>query len=173
MRAPPTQAFTGTRSHATADRRPGHRRPAQRHEPTAQRPRHGRGGRVLFQVPFQSTMTDSDLGRLARSFDLVTHMYSKMRPDPTSPGVARLDDFSALYLERGESDGQWVLEARTWGHPAAQTVHRWHVLAALSARELDPSVDLPERLPDTTERRVHEVRDRSLASFWRRHTGPS
>ncbi len=59
-------------------------------------------------------MTDADLARLARSTDLSTHMYPKQRPNPTSPGVARLDHFSGLYLERGPAEGDWVLEARTW-----------------------------------------------------------
>ena len=70
---------------------------------------------MLFEVPFKSPMTDADLARLARLLDLSTHIYAKQRPNPTSPGVARLDHFSGLFLERGPSEGEWVLEARTWG----------------------------------------------------------
>ncbi len=134
--------------------------------------RHGRGGRVLFEVRFTSEMTDADLARLARMFDLSTHMYAKQRPNPTSPGVARLDHFSGLYLERGNAEGEWVLEARTWGRPAAESVHEWHLLAAQAAHQLDPSVKMPERLPtppvQITGRPVEEVQNRRFAAF-RRH----
>lgn len=104
-----------------------------------------RGGTVLFEVPFESGMTDSDLARLAHILDLWTHMHPKMRPDPNSPGVARLDHFSGLFLERAPAEEKWVLEGRTWGRPAPQSVHEWHVLAAQAAHQLDPTVQLPER----------------------------
>lgn len=134
--------------------------------------RHGRGGRVLFEVPFNSEMGDADLARLARVLDLSTYMHPKQRPDPTSPGVARLDHFSGLYLERGDSDGEWVLEARTWGKPASESVHEWHLRATGAARELDPTVTSPERPPASEapihDRLVDEVNGRRFAAF-RRH----
>lgn len=114
---------------------------ARRKDSTASR--HGRGGRVLFTVPFVSAMTDGDLARLGRSLDLWTHVVQKMRPDPNSPGVTRLDHFSGVFLEHGESEGQWVLEARTWGNPASEAVREWQLLAVGAARELDPSVRTP------------------------------
>ncbi len=152
---------------ATADR-PGR-------GPTAAPSRHGRGGRVLFEVPFASAMGDSDLALLARTLDLSTHMVQKMRPDPNSPGVARLDHFSGLFLERGETEGQWVFEARTWGNPAPETVHEWHLLAAGAAHQLDPTVKTPERLPgsqiELPDRPVGEVLNRPLAALRRRLAG--
>src|SRR6185312_2846188 len=128
------------------------------HAPTAGIAPHGRGGMVLFEVAFTSAMGDADLAMLARLLDLSTHMYPKMRPDPTSPGVARLDHFSGLFLERGADQDQWVMQARTWGNPAAQSVHEWHLLAAQAARRLDPRVTLPEPLPDTPK----QIADRPL-----------
>jgi hypothetical protein len=137
----------------------------------------GRGGRVLFEVPFTSAMRDSDLAVLAHVLDLSTHMYPKMRPDPNSPGVARLDHFSGLFLERGADEGQWLLEARTWGNPAPQNVHEWQVLATQAARQLDPRVTLPERLPDlqraTPDRPLGRAANGRLASFRRRLVGLS
>lgn len=139
--------------------------------------REERGGQVLFEVPFRSAMTDADLARLARMFDLSTHIYSKLPSDPTSPGVARLDDFSGLYLQRGAVDTEWVLEARTWGQPAAESVHEWHVLAAAAAHQLDPAVAPLKRLPDRphriAEHPVGEVLNRRFASFRRRLVGLS
>lgn len=127
---------------------------------------------MLFEVPFASAMSDSDLARLARVLDLSTHMHPKMRPDPNSPGVARLDHFSGLFLERGETERQWVLAARTWGNPAPETVHEWHLVAAGAAHQLDPAVTTRERLPQThveiPDRPVGEVLNRPLAAF-RRH----
>ncbi len=128
---------------------------------------------MLFTIPFTSAMTDAELARLARAFDLSTHMYPKWRPvDPNSPGVARLDHFSGLFLERGAAEGEWVLEARTWGKPAPETAHEWHILAVQTAHELDPSVRMPERLPappvQIVERPVGEVLNRRFAAF-RRH----
>jgi hypothetical protein len=103
----------------------------------------------MFQVPFRSTMSDADLAVLAHVLDLSTHMYPKMRPDPNSPGVARLDHFSGLFLERVGNEGQWRLEGRTWGKPAPETVHEWHLLAAQAARQLDRGVTLLEPMPNT------------------------
>lgn len=135
------------------------------------RPRHGRGGRVVFEVPFNSQMSDADLARLVRVLDLSTHMYPKQRPDPTSPGVARIDHFSGLYLERGASEGEWVLEGRTWGTPAPESVHEWHLLAADAARELDPAVRRPGRLPAAVapihDRPAGEVNNRRFAALRR------
>lgn len=133
----------------TADALPALHHASTMHAPAPGIQPHGRGGRVLFEVLFTSAMGDADLALLARLLDLSTHMYPKMRPDPTSPGVARLDHFSGLFLERGADQDQWVMQARTWGNPAARSVHEWHLLAAQAARQLDPRVTLPERLPDT------------------------
>jgi len=104
-----------------------------------------RGGKVLFEVPFASAMSDSDLQVLVRLLNLTTHMHPKMQPDPNSPGVARLDHFSGLFLERGPVSGRWVLEGRTWGQPAPESVHEWHVLAAFAAHQPDPTVSMPDR----------------------------
>lgn len=109
---------------------------------------HRRGGVVIFEVPFRSVMSDADLAVLARLLDLSTHMLTKMRPDPNSPGVARLDHFSGLFLERA-GEGRWRLEGRTWGRPSPRTVHEWHLLAAQAARRLDPAVRLPDPIPAT------------------------
>ena len=117
--------------------------PAPKRLPTP----HGRGGTSLFEVSFASVMSDPEIALLARALDLTTHMYPKMRPSPNSPGVARLDYYSGLFLERGVGEGHWVLEARTWGQPAPESVHEWHLLAAGAARLLDPTVTFPKRLP--------------------------
>ena len=107
---------------------------------------HHRGGKVLFEMPFRSAMTDADLALLAHVLDLWTQALSKMNPDPNSPGVARLDHSSGLFLERGAGKDRWVLQGRTWGKPAPASVHEWHLLAAQAARQLDRDVPLPERL---------------------------
>ncbi|HZE04624.1 MAG TPA: hypothetical protein VE127_05325 [Solirubrobacteraceae bacterium] len=131
---------------------------------------------MLFEIPYKSAMTDADLGRLARTLDLSTHMYSKLPSDPTGPGVARLDDFSGLFLERAASEGEWVLEGRTWGDPATESVHEWHLLAAGAARQLDSTVPTPKRLPARPERVDRPVGDgihRRFAAFRRRLVGLS
>lgn len=136
---------------------------------------HGRGGVVMFRVPFRSAMSDADLAVLAHVLDLSTHMYPKMRPDPNSPGVARLDHFSGLFLERGADEGEWRLEGRTWGKPAPQTVREWHLLAAQAARQLDPSVALPAPMPDThpstADRPLGQAANKRLAHLRRRLVG--
>ena len=136
---------------------------------------HHRGGKVMFQVPFTSAMSDADLAVLAHVLDLSTHMYPKMRPDPNSPGVARLDHFSGLFLERGADEGQWMLEGRTWGKPAPRTVHEWHLLAAQAARQLDPDVTLPEPMPNahasTPDRPRGRAANRRLGRLRRRMAG--
>lgn len=134
-----------------------------------------RGGIQLFEVPFASAMSDSDLGLLAHTLDLTTHMDPKMRPSPNSPGVVRLDHFSGLFLKRRAAEGQWVFEARTWGHPATQIVHEWQLLAADAAHQLDPTVPRPERLIATSAQTPTHARDRAankhLAQLRRRLGG--
>lgn len=121
-------------------------------------------GEVLFVVPFASAMSDYDLALLARMLNLSTRVQPTISqrhdtaPRHDTPGFARLDHYSGLFLKRGAVEGEWLLEARTWGRPAAQSVHEWHVLAAGAARELDPTVTSPERL----DAGAHEISDRPL-----------
>ncbi|HET9126017.1 MAG TPA: hypothetical protein VFN65_14140 [Solirubrobacteraceae bacterium] len=98
---------------------------------------------MLFEVPFTSAMGDAQLSALGHLLDLWTHMDPKMHSDPNGPGVARLDHFSGLFLERAAGDDRWRLRARTWGNPTPGTVHGWHLVAAQAARQLDPDVTLP------------------------------
>jgi hypothetical protein len=102
--------------------------------------------RTLFSTPFTSSMTDADIARLQRELDLVTYLSPKPGVGGASPGVVPLDFWSGLFLEHGPGDGEWVLEARTWGDPPAPLVHEWHVRAALAARQLDPTVPIPQPL---------------------------
>lgn len=109
-------------------------------------------GDVLFEVRFASAMSDDDLALLARRLDLATRIGPTIRSRPDTarrhdtPGFARLDHHSGLFLKRGAAEGEWLLQARTWGTPAGQSVHDWHVLAAGAARKLDPAATIPERL---------------------------
>jgi len=134
-----------------------------------------RGGIQLFEVPFASAMSDSDLALLAHTLDLTTHMDPKMRPSPNSPGVVRLDHFFGLFLKRGAKQGQWVFEARTWGHPASESVHEWQLLAADAAHLLDPTVNRPERLiarsPETLTHAPGRAANKHLARLRRRLVG--
>ena len=134
-----------------------------------------RGATTLFQVPFASAMSDPDIALLVRTLDLTTHMYPKLRRSPASPGAVRLDHYSGLFLEYGTAAGQWVLEARTWGHPAPENVHAWQVLAAGAARLLDPAVMFPDRLlaisPEYGTCPVGRAANKRLAGFRRRIAG--
>ncbi len=171
-----TAASAAVRTHRpspherTAD---GRSAPAKRgHGPVPASAPEAHGGAVLFEVRFVSGMSDCDLALLARTLDISTHMYPKMSPDPNSPGVVGLDHVSGLFLKRGAAEGQWVLEARTWGDPAPESVHEWHVLAAFAARQLDPSVGVPQRLPgrsdEIPDRPVGRASNRRLSAL-RRH----
>jgi hypothetical protein len=119
-------------------------------------------------------MSDADVALLVRTLDMTTHMYPEPRRSP-APGAVRLDHYSGLFLELGAAEGQWVLEARTWGHPAPENVHEWLVLAAGAAHLLDRSVVFPERLatvsPEYPLRPVGRASNKRLAGFRRRITG--
>jgi hypothetical protein len=138
-------------------------------------------GEVLFEVPFGSVMSDDDLALLARRLALSTRVQPTIRPGRDAarrhdtPGFVRLDHYSGLFLKRGVAEGNWLLQARTWRRPAVQSVHRWHVLAAGAARELDPAVTVPEPLkPDTGEIPCYPVgraANKRLARFRRRLVG--
>lgn len=104
------RARSSRRRYARAVRAPSHpRRPSARRASSQPRDAvspHGRGGTVIFEVWFTSAMTDADLDLLRRRLDMTTRPEQKMRPDSNSPGVARLDHWSGLFLERGANDGR-------------------------------------------------------------------
>lgn len=111
-------------------------------------------------------MTDADIARLHSELDLVTYLTPKPGVSGASPGVVPLDFWSGLFLERGETEGEWALEGRTWGHPPESLVHDWHVRAALAAKELDPAVEIPKPLhPRGAQHPAGNVPDKQ--SLWR------
>jgi hypothetical protein len=101
-------------------------------------------------------MDADDVAVLARTLDLVTHLHPKLHDSPASPGVARLDFDSGLFLERGESDVGWVLEGRTWGDPPTAMIRQWQLNATAAAHRLDPTVMFPHdgcaNAPPNTQR---------------------
>lgn len=102
---------------------------------------------TLFTIPFRSKMTAVDTDRLRADLDLVTQLSPKPGASAVSPGLVRLDHWSGLFLERGEDEGDWILEARTWDRPPPSTVDDWQMRAALAARRLDPAVPIPQAPP--------------------------
>jgi hypothetical protein len=113
---------------------------------------------TLFEVPFASVMSDSDIALLVRMLGLSTRMHTNTSSRHDSAGFARLDHYSGIFLKRGVIEGEWLLEARSWGRPASQCVHEWHVLAAGAAHQLDHAVSLPEVLHASP----NEIRNRPL-----------
>jgi hypothetical protein len=100
---------------------------------------------VLFEVPFESPMSDADVSRLVAVLNMVVCLHPKLHESPASAGVVRLDFGSGLFLLHGNAPSEWSIQARTWEHPAEQTVHKWHLLAADAARLLDANVPVPIR----------------------------
>jgi hypothetical protein len=137
----------------------------------------GRDLTTLFEVPFASAMSDLDLAQLERTLDLSVRPDAKRDPRPDSLGFACLDRDSGLFLEPRAGEGQWVLQARTWGHPAPESVHEWHVVAAGGAHMLDPTVVPPERLkasaPEVAFRPLGRAANKRLSRFRRRMGGLS
>jgi hypothetical protein len=133
------------------------------------------GAVKLFAVPLTSAMSDHDLSSLALALDFDVRDAVAGSPRSAQLGPARLDHDSGLFLEAGDGQGQWVLEARTWGHPDPESVHRWNVSAAAAARQIDPSVELPKRqrddAPMTSEGHVGRVENSRFAGLRRRLTG--
>jgi len=101
---------------------------------------------TLFSVAFHTAKGDADLVRMSRVLNMTLHLYPKLPVVADMPGVSRLDFFSGLFLVHGDAHDEWRLEGRTWGVPAAETVHRWHLNAADAAHLVDPTVRLPPRL---------------------------
>jgi hypothetical protein len=141
--------------------------------PAVKRP--PRGATSLFEIPFASAMNELDLALLERALDLTMRRHAKMHPRPDSPGFTQLDHYSGLFLERGVVEGRWMLEARTWGHPAPQSVHEWHVVAAGAAHQLDATVTRPQRLgviaPEVPDRPLGRAANKRLARIRRRMLG--
>jgi hypothetical protein len=129
----------------------------------------------LFAIPLTSAMSDRDLSSLALALDFDARVAVAGSPPEARLGPARLDHDSGLFLEAGEGQGQWVLEARTWGHPDPESVHRWNVSAATAARRIDPTVELPKRQSGeasvTSEGHVGRAENSRFAGLRRRLTG--
>jgi hypothetical protein len=146
-------------------------------EPTFPGARTSVAGVRLFGVTFKTAMGDHDLALLARALDLSTSVRSKGSPREDDLGFARLDHSSGLFLKRTAVEGQWILEAQTWDHPAAQTVHGWHVRAAGAAHQLDQTVSFPARLQDSSPEiaghLVGRASNRRLSRLRRRLVGIS
>lgn len=130
---------------------------------------------TLFTIPLASTMDDRDVSSLVLALDFDIRSAPAGSPPEARLVPARLDHDSGLFLVAGEGQGQWVLEARTWGHPDAASVHRWNVRAATAARQIDPTVKLPERLPGGSPKvssgHVGRVENTRFAGLRRRLTG--
>jgi hypothetical protein len=170
----PTATSTAAPAHRLGSPGSSGGRPSARSHlaPTSGPPAHG--AVTLFEVPFASAMGDGDLALLVRSLDLSTHMHPNT-PSHNPLGLARLDHSSGLFLRRGGTEGEWLLEARTSGHPAVQSVHEWHVLAAGAAHQLDPAVTFPDRLavssPEIPDRQLGRAANKRLARIRRRLVG--
>jgi hypothetical protein len=132
-----------------------------------------RGATTLFEVPFASAMSDVDLAVLERTLNLSVRRQTR----PDSPGFTRLDRDSGLFLEPRVGEGQWMLQARTWGRPPPESVHEWHVVAAGGARQLDPTVVAPERLSASSsaipDRPLGRAANKRLSRIRRRMGGLS
>jgi hypothetical protein len=130
---------------------------------------------TLFAIPLASAMSDQDLASLAQALDFDARLAAAGSPPEDRLSPARLDQDSGLFLKAGEGQGRWVLEARTWGHPDPDSVHRWNVSAATAARRIDPTVELPERrgdpTPEVSDGRVGRVENTRFAGLRRRLTG--
>src|ERR1700679_3639383 len=98
------------------------------------------GAVELFAIPLASAMSDQDLSSLVLALDFDTRVAAPGSPPEARLGPARLDHDSRLVPEAGAADRQGGLERRTWGHPDAESVHRWKVSAATAARRIDPTV---------------------------------
>lgn len=133
------------------------------------------GAVQLFAIPLASTMTDRDVSSLVLALDFDTRTAPAGSPPEARLVSARLDHDSGLYLKPAEAAGQWVLEARTWGHPDSESVHRWNVSAATAARRIDPTVELPQRRPTegpvVSGGHVGRVENTRFAGLRRRLTG--
>lgn len=102
------------------------------------------GGRRLFAVGFRAAIDDRQIERLARRLAMMTHLHPKLSGAPASTASAILDRHSLLLLQRGEREGVWVLEGRTWGDPPQRAVRRWQAAAGEAAALLDPRLGRPQ-----------------------------
>ncbi len=121
---------------------------------------------VLFEVPFESPMSDADVACLVAVLNMVVCLHPKLHDSPASAGIVRLDFGSGLFLLHGNTQNEWSIQARTWEHPDEQTIHDWRLLATDAARLLDPSVPEPIRAGASC-RVPAQIRPRGLTGRWR------
>jgi hypothetical protein len=133
------------------------------------------GARTLFEVHFASAMTEDNLAVLSSRLGLTTRLAPQAGIGQGDGRFARLDNSSSLFLQRGTTEGTWILEGRTWGEPSPLNVHDWHVVTAYAAQLLDPTVRPPERQPatasSTPQRSVSASQNKRFSRIRRRLVG--
>lgn len=100
---------------------------------------------LLFSIPFHAP-PDAPLGALLGSqLDMTMSYEPKMGVAPQALGFARLDLSSGLILVKGQEEGDWTLECRSYRPPPPERVHEWEVRTAIAIGRIDPSVKPPQR----------------------------
>lgn len=84
-------------------------------------------------------MQDEDAAELRRN-GLTLNLHAKHTAVKPPLGASRLDFETGLFLVRGESEGEWALEGRTWGSPPPDAAARWEHEAVFIARQVDPGL---------------------------------
>jgi hypothetical protein len=101
---------------------------------------------LLFAIPFHAA-PDALLGAvLGSQLDMTMSYEPKMGVAPQALGFARLDYSSGLILVKGQDEGDWTIECRSYRPPAPERVHEWEVRTAVALQRIDPSVKMPRRL---------------------------
>jgi hypothetical protein len=120
-----------------------------------------RGLVTMFTIPFTSALEDRELAELARAVDLPARCGAEAGPRESRFGPARLDHDSGLFLSSDGAAGRWVLEGKTWGNPAAESV--WtrtsHLRSDVRESPRESSIG-PSATPPTRTARLDDVAGR-------------
>lgn len=95
---------------------------------------------IAYEVPFSIRFHGDLSGHRLALLGSELGMFTTLQPLEQSGdqvGVAPIDADTGLYLVRGETEGEWLLECRAYGDSADGWIERWHRRALWVVGQLD------------------------------------
>lgn len=109
---------------------------------SAERPDAGRRSyEVPFAIRFGGPLSGRRLGLLVSELDIHTQVQPKQQP-PVPFGTAQLDSYTGLYLLRGATDEDWILECRAYRAPAPDWLRQQYLRVVWVIEQLDSDLEV-------------------------------
>lgn len=99
------------------------------------------GYQVPFSIRFKGPLSGRGLGLLVAELGMHTHVQPKQQAS-IAMATTQLDPYTGLYLLRGRTDDDWVLECRAYRDPAPAWLRQWYLRVAWVVGQLDSELEV-------------------------------